>query len=237
MEPALMNDAAALMRDFFVAAKLSNKSWYKKLASNDEVCYAFFTVRRRMIQAKKYIVHESNKINIEKLKPEAARDYLLLKQMWETKGDLKKFHTENSKILFPIDGLLENYGINHLHIDRSRFQVFFVEKDGEIFVLNICSHFGKSRMSYHKESLLETLRHNWPSPETEPKSKRHPKAEGNYVSSYGWHKTDTFKKWLSAAEKAADSQHLTLLFEENEHFMVVDGKEKNPLPGILPFIV
>lgn len=179
-----------------------------------------------MIQPKIYTVIESRECAEAVLKPEAARDYAELKKAWAQKGDLKKFHIENSKILYPPDGLLESTGINHLHLDRARLQVFFLERDRHIHVIKIVKHFERNRMSHSKENLLHVLRENWPDLPLQP-----PPAIGfperltqKYAGRYGWGQYEELLRWLAGTEAllpgSGGGEPFGLAFEDNERFTV-----------------
>lgn len=200
------------MLTFFRNAKLDHRKWFRELATPEEKWYAYFVVRRRMIQPKNYILHESKHLAEKELKPEIKRAYEDLKFALQTKGDLKKFHTENSKILAPLDGLLEKYNINHLHIDRSRYQVFFITERKHIFLINVVQHFGRSRTEYNKEALLKIVTENWPE---KKQNKTAFLPNEKLASAYGWEKVTALRQWLSSLEAFGDGDILCI---ENDCF-------------------
>lgn len=226
MNDELLSQAAAHVRRFFSDARLTNKKWYREIADDEVWLYAFFVIRRRMMQPKHYVVHESGRLREAFVKPEVLRDYESLKRAWTEKGDLKKFHTENSKILYPIDGLLEDRGINHLHLDRSRYQVYFRTEGREIYVLHIVKHFGRGHTGYSKENLLRIMEESWPGRfgVSGLKNLRPDKASPLYPSRYGWHEVQRFRHWLETASQGKGP--LTLTWEENEFFRLADAEER-----------
>lgn len=175
-----------------------------------------------MIQPGKYTLHEAALITKKDMKPEAIREYGYLKNALAENGDLKKYHTENSKILFPIDGLLERWNINHLHIDRSRFQVFFLQEGNELFIVNVCKHFERNGTDYHKTALLKIIEQNWPDKLAASWPQRHPKASNTFPSSYGWTKVDQLDKWLDGAIAVIEKEEglHEIVFIDNARFVL-----------------
>jgi hypothetical protein len=237
MEEQLIQQAVSHVHAFFFSAKLNKKKWYREIKNNDDLFYSFFVLRRRMIQPKNYVIHEAPGLYEKNIKPEVLRDYQSLKDALTLNGDLKKFHTENSKIIYPIDSLLEEYNINHLHLDRSRYQVFFMTDGNDIFMINICKHFERNRTGYSKNSLLEIVNKNWP----DKRDKRYYAIDKNrltekYASAYAWEKVSQFYSWLRSAEKSVDDiNKYELTFIGNQAFIVNEINSKNTLATILPF--
>lgn len=222
--------ASNSIHQFFRDAKLNNKKWLREIPDFETLVYAFFTIRRRMIQAKKYTVSETAELADSFLKPDILREYENLKHALSTGGDLKKFHTENSKILYPIDGLLEDYGINHLHLSRARFQVFFVEEKEEILILKVCKHFAKNQTAFSKQHLIDLLAQYRPEMAVNGKYRKintaHPRKTVLYPSSYGWDKSDDFCNWLKSIP---ESQAGNYRCENHENRILVMWSEKEEL--------
>lgn len=222
MEEQLIQQAISHIHAFFLAARLNKKKWYREIKTNDELFYSFFAIRRRMIQPKNYVIHEAAGFHEKNMKPEVLRDYESLKMALAHNGDLKKFHTENSKILYPIDSLLEEYNINHLHLDRSRYQVFFITEGHDIFIVNICKHFERNRTGYSKNSLLEIVNNNWP----DKREKRHYVIDKNgltekYMSAAAWQKVSQFYEWIRIMTTSVDDiSRYELAFIDNRIFTV-----------------
>lgn len=226
MNDVYLQQAVQHVQRFFTDARLHKKKWFREIGTADVWLYAFFTVRRRMLQPKRYTVHESARLHEAFVKPEVLRDYQALKTAWSQKGDLKKFHTENSKILHPIDGLLEDWGINHLHLDRARYQVYFRTEGHEIFVLHIVKHFGRGHTGYSKENLLRIMEESWPGrfSVSTLKNIRPDLASPQYPGRFGWHETERFRRWLEEqAVLVPASVTAELVFEENEYFVLKHG--------------
>lgn len=236
-EEQLIQQAVSYIHAFFFAAKVNKKKWYREIKDNDDLFYAFFVLRRRMIQPKNYVIHEAAGLYEKNIKPEVWRDYQSLKNALTQKGDLKKFHTENSKIIYPIDGLLEEYNINHLHLDRSRYQVFFMVEGNDIFMINICKHFERNRTSYSKNSLLDIVAKNWPG----KKERKYGRTDKNrltekYASAYAWEKVSQFHEWLqSAAISVDDITEYELAFTDDHTFIFREVGSKSIMPTALPF--
>lgn len=224
MKETYTQQAVQHIRQFFTEARLHKKKWFREIDETDVWLYAFFVLRRRMLQPKRYTVHESARLLDAAIKPEVLRDYHGLKTAWAEKGDLKKFHTENSKILYPIDGLLEDWGINHLHLDRARYQVFFRVEDLEIYVLHIVTHFGRGHMGYSKENLLRILEESWPGRfhASTLKNIRPDLASPRYPSRYGWHEVDRFHTWLDVQLALPAQSPPRLAWVDNEAFHLLD---------------
>lgn len=223
MDDIYLQQAVRHVQRFFTDARLHKKKWFREISVDDVWLYAFFTLRRRMLQPKRYVVHESARLREAFVKPEVLRDYQALKTAWIEKGDLKKFHTENSKILYPIDGLLEDWGINHLHLDRARYQVYFRTEGHEIFVLHIVKHFGRGHTGYSKDNLLRILEESWPGRFSASALKhiRPDLASPQYPSRYGWHEVERFHRWLEEqVALLSASGEGELCFEENEYFVL-----------------
>ena len=238
MEEQLIRQAVSHVHAFFFAAKLNKKKWYREIKNNDELFYAFFILRRRMIQPKNYVIHEAKDLHEKNMKPEVLRDYQALKIALAHSGDLKKFHTENSKIIYPIDSLLEEYNINHLHLDRSRYQVFFMTEGNNIFMVNICKHFERNRTGYSKNSLLEIVDKNWP----EKRKKNHYPIDNRltekYASAAAWEKVSQLDEWLRTTAKSLDDTNPSeLVFMDNQVFMVLEINSKKTVDTVLPFDV
>lgn len=219
MKEKFLKEAEKHIHHFFHVAKLHRKKWYREINSRDELIYAFFVIRRRMIQPKHYAIYESNKIVEKVIKPEVYREYELLKKLWVEKGNLKKFHTENSKILAPLDGLLEQWDINHLHLNRSRYQVFFMTEETNIYIINICKHFDRNRTNYHTSNLLEILQENWPE---KYHSLKNNKFSHSKKSFYGQQKVSEFYNWLHEMADVIEKNNAEaeLVFVENEFFSI-----------------
>ena len=238
-EEQLIQQAISHVHAFFWAAKLNKKKWYREIKNNDELFYSFFVLRRRMIQPKNYVIHEAANLYEKNLKPEVLRDYQSLKMALSQNGDLKKFHTENSKIIYPIDSLLEEYNINHLHLDRSRYQVFFITEGNEIFMVNICKHFERNRTGYSKNSLLEIVDKNW----ADKGIKKYYSVDKNrltekYASAYAWKKVSQLYEWLRMAAKSMDDSDLyELAFIDNKAFMINKINPKQTIDTIPTFEV
>lgn len=232
MRELLLQQTENHIHSFFHAAKLQRKKWYKEIQNLDELLYAFFVIRRRMVQPKNYQIHESKKIKDSNLKPELTRDYQSLKKAFLEKGDLKKFHTENSKVLSPIDSLLEEWNINHLHIDRARYQIFFLAEKKEIFIINICKHFERNRTDYSKNSLLEIIKENWPIKFQKQALKKPDKISDKYKSAYGWQRVEEFYSWLDEAISVIEKSEFSpeMIFIDNETFIICDIKSKIQIP-------
>lgn len=227
MKDDYLRQASVHAQQFFRDARLHNKKWYREITHDELWLYAFFVVRRRMMQPKHYTVHESTRLGEMGWKPEVLRDYGYLKTAWAEKGDLKKFHTENSKILYPIDGLLEDWGINHLHLDRARHQVFFRTEGRDIYVLNVMGHVGRGHTGYSKEGLLHIMEENWPGrfQASSLKNIRPDLASPQYPSRYGWHRVEGFRRWVDEQSALPAKGGLTLAWEDNEafRFLLPDG--------------
>lgn len=256
MEEVFLSQIVASVHGFFAEARLNRKKWYKEINRTDVLLYSFFVIRRRMLQSKRYKVHESREFEGVILKPEVQRDYDVLKKAWAEKGDLKKFHTENSKILNPIDGLLEDWGINHLHLDRGRHQIFFMEREREIFSVKIVKHFERSHTAYSKEHLLRIIDENWPHllRKSELRIAAPDSIHKNYPSRYGWHKTDLLHHWVAHVAEELSQRPVRnriaervsvaegeLAFEirlrENEKWIVLEKKSGMEITEIHPFAV
>jgi len=256
MEEDFFEGSVTFAWQFFADAKLHRKKWYKEINRPDVLLYSFFVIRRRMLQPKHYVVHESREFDDVIFKPEVLRDYDMLKKAWAEKGDLKKFHTENSKILNPIDGLLEDWGINHLHLDRGRYQIFFMENEGEIYAVKIVKHFERSRTSYSKENLLRIVRENWPHMlrKSELRIASPNDIHKIYPSRYGWHKVAELRQWISHAGAALSELSVRrdiarrlsvpegelafeMQFSDNEKFTLREKKSGAPVTEIKPFEV
>lgn len=224
MKDEYLRQASAHVQQFFTDARLHKKKWYREIKHADVWLYAFFVIRRRMLQPKHYTVHESSHLVAAHIKPEALRDYQALKTAWTQKGDLKKFHTENSKILYPIDGLLEDWGINHLHLDRARQQIFFRTEGLDIYVIHIVTHFGRGHMGYSKGNLLRILEESWPGrfSASTLKNIRPDLASSQYPSRYGWHQVEAFHRWLEECLALPAEGPLNLIWVDNEAFQLLD---------------
>lgn len=226
--------ASNSIHQFFRDAKLNNKKWLREIPDFETLVYAFFTIRRRMIQAKKYTVSETAELADSFLKPDILREYENLKHALRTGGDLKKFHTENSKILYPIDGLLEDYGINHLHLSRARFQVFFVEEKDDILILKVCKHFAKNQTAFSKQHLIDLLAQYRPEMAVNTKYRNwevgHPRKTELYRSNYGWLKSDDFCNWLKSITENQTGNYRCEMLENRALVLWSESRELGQYP-------
>lgn len=186
------------MQRFFQECNLQRKKWYREIRDTDTLAYAYFVIRRRMIQPAKYALTESEEQRASFLKPEAEKEYTKLKEALENGADLKKYHTQNSRILYPCDGLLEKYGINHLHLLRGKFQVYFFADGHSVFIIRVVTHFARHRTDYSKKPLLDILGRHIPDyMDRMPwllSHARDPRLNERRCSPYGWYMTDAWKK-------------------------------------------
>ncbi len=151
-----------------------------------------------MIQPDRYLLTESPEQAASFLKPEAEKQYGELKETLKNAGELKKYHTQNSRILYPCDGMLEKHGINHLHLLRGKYQVYFFRKDTSIFIIKVVTHFARHHTDYSKKPLLDILGRHIPDHESKmpwlQSHKQDLRLNERYPSPYGWYMTDEWKK-------------------------------------------
>jgi hypothetical protein len=190
------------MRRFFHACNLQRKKWYRELADDDALIYAYFVLRRRMLQPAHFVLRESEEQKRSLLKPEVKIAYERLKAVLQNGGDLKPYHTQNSRILYPCDGLLEMHGINHLHLLRGKYQVYFFSEGTSVFIIKVVTHFARHHTGYSKNSLLAILKNAIPDYDFRmPWLQSHsadPRLTERYASPYGWYMVDAHKKWQNA---------------------------------------
>lgn len=183
---------------FFEACRLTRKKWYREIPDTEHLVYAYFVITRRMIQPAAYEVSETESCLASFLPAEVIREYHELKTALSQGGDLKKYHTQNSRILYPVDGLLEDWNINHLHLQKGKYQVYFVAEENRILMLKVVKHFARHHTSYSKTKLLEIWEnHRGEKPVKNPLNLKYlndPRISSQYPSAFGWYMTDLWKE-------------------------------------------
>lgn len=186
------------MHRFFHDCNLQRKKGYREITDEDTLAYAYFVLRRRMIQPAGYRLSESEEQRLSFMKPDVKKAYEKWKEDLQTGADLKAYHTQNSRILYPCDGLLEKHGINHVHLLRGKYQVYFFVQADAVFIIKVVTHFAKHHTHYSKQGLLEILKRHLPDAEAGmPWMKSHaadPRLNERYASPYGWYMVDEWKK-------------------------------------------
>ncbi len=192
------------MRHFFNACNLQRKKWYRELADDDTLAYAYFVIRRRMLQPAHFVLTESEEQKRSLLKPEVKIAYERLKAVLQNGGDLKPYHTQNSRILYPCDGLLEMHGINHLHLLRGKYQVYFFSEGTSVFIIKVVTHFARHHTDFSKIPLLNILEKSIPDYYSRmPWLQSHSadvRLTERFASPYGWFMVDEWKNRTSQAE-------------------------------------
>jgi hypothetical protein len=162
---------ATLLADFksdllIMAREYLEKQWGPEHIDNDRVLVLYFDSLRRRPAVRKRRVWEADDFYCP---PELASGWELLRTKVVNGDDIGPHQGREHASLSELDGLLNEWGVHHLHlgtkpyfkdnryIDRSLPLLFALITNDDFYAINIYAHGGWESMS-----VIESLHRNWP---------------------------------------------------------------------------